>query len=124
MARLLAEIPDPLALQPKAVKQPKLLLGSYVQVEIEGMLLPNVAAIDRSLVRDGDRLWIMDEQDKLDIRAVEIAFRGQSHVLVSGGVKAGERLVITNLPSPVQGMSLRLKDASGEEPANTEKPKS
>jgi RND family efflux transporter MFP subunit len=124
MARLLAEVPDPLALQSAAAKQPKLQLGSYVQVEIEGKLLPHAAAIERELVHDGDRLWIMDEQGHLDIRPVEIAFRGQSHVLVTGGVSAGERLITTNLSSPVQGMSLRLKDAAEAAPASTEKPKS
>ena len=70
MARLLAEVADPLALQPETAGQPKLLLGSYVRVEIEGELLPKAVAIERDLIRDGDQLWIMDDQDRLDIRTV------------------------------------------------------
>ncbi len=53
--------------------------------------MPHAAAIERELVRDGDRLWIMDDQGALDIRPVEIAFRGQDHVLVTGGIRDGER---------------------------------
>lgn len=110
MAKLLAEVTDPLALQTSTKQQPTLLLGSYVRVEITGTSLPHAAAIDRELIHDGNHVWIMDDQGTLDIRPVEIAFRGEDKVLVTGGIRDGERLVTSNLPSPVQGMSLRLKD--------------
>ena len=123
MAKLLVEVRDPLALQPASAGQLKLLLGSYVRVEIEGKTIANAASIARELIRDGDQLWIMDDQGLLDIRPVEIAFRGQEQILVTGGIRAGERLITTNLPSPVEGMTLRLKDAEVADPHNTEKTK-
>ena len=123
MARLLIEVPDPLALQSASGERSQLLLGSYVRVEIQGKAMPHAAAVERDLVRDGNRLWIMDAQGKLDIRPVEIAFRGQDHVLVTGGVSDGERLITTNLPSPVQGMTLQLKGTEAASPADTEKTK-
>lgn len=123
MATLLAEIADPLSLQPTSSEQPKLLLGSYVRVEIEGKLLSKAAAIERDLIHNGEQLWIMDEEGRLDIRTVEIAFRGQDQVLVTGGVNHGEKLITTNLPSPVQGMTLRLKEAETSSPAAEEKSK-
>ncbi len=123
MAKLLAEIPDPLSLQPTSSEQPKLLLGSYVRVEIAGKLLPKAAAIERDLIHNGEQLWIMDEEGHLDIRTVEITFRGQDQVLVTGGVSHGEKLITTNLPSPVQGMTLRLKEAETSSPAAEEKSK-
>ena len=123
MATLLAEIADPLSLLPTSSEQPKLLLGSYVRVEIEGKLLAKAAAIERDLIHNGEQLWIMDEEGRLDIRTVEIAFRGQDQVLVTGGVNHGEKLITTNLPSPVQGMTLRLKDAETSSPAAEENSK-
>jgi RND family efflux transporter MFP subunit len=108
MAEVLIEVHDPLAMQKTKEKIQKLLLGSYVRAEIEGTQIENAAIIERHLIRNGDQLWIMDDQDQLDIRKVEIAFRAQDHVVVTGGIKAGERMVISNLPSPVQGMALRL----------------
>ena len=123
MATLLAEIADPLSLQPTSSEQPKLLLGSYVRVEIEGKLLPKAAAIERDLIHNGKQLWIMDEEGRLDIRTVEIAFRGREQVLITGGVNHGERLITTNLPSPVQGMTLRLKEAETPSPTAEEKNK-
>lgn len=110
MVELLVEVADPLALTKHSEGQPKLLLGSYVQVKIEGAALPRAAMIERDLVRDGDQVWIMDDQGNLDIRPVEIAFRARDHLLVTGGVNPGEMLVTSNLPSPVQGMALRIMD--------------
>jgi RND family efflux transporter MFP subunit len=108
MVELLIEVADPLALAEQSAGQPKLLLGSYVRVEIAGATLPRAAMIERDLIRDGDQVWIMDDQGNLDIRPVEIAFRARDHVLVIAGVDTGEKLVTSNLPSPVQGMALRI----------------
>jgi multidrug efflux pump subunit AcrA (membrane-fusion protein) len=87
-----------------------LLLGSYVRVEIVGASVPQAALVERDLIRDGNHVWIMDAQSTLDIRPVEIAFRGQESVVVTDGIREGELLVTSNLPSPVQGMSLRTRD--------------
>lgn len=120
MAKVLIEVPDPLALQSPPGERSRLMIGSYVRVDIEGRTLPHAAAVERDLIRDGDRLWVMDDQSRLDIRQVEIVFRGQDQVLVSGGIAAGERLVTNNLPSPVQGMALRLEEIDTASPTTTE----
>ena len=65
MARLLISVPDPLRNEKGGVP---LLLGSYVEVEIEGRLLDDVAVLDRSLVHDGDCVWVMNASDELEIR--------------------------------------------------------
>ncbi len=123
MAKLLVEIPDPLALRTGAKGQPELLLGSYIRAEIAGESVPQAAQVERDLVRDGSHLWIMDERNTLDIRPVEIAFRGQEYVLVTGGIREGERLITSNLPSPVAGMSLRTMAAGSTDQAGGEQTK-
>jgi len=115
MARLLIEVPDPLSLSGQTDGLPPLLLGSYVRVEIEGETLPRATSIERNLVHDGDQVWIMDSSDQLDIRTIEIEFRAVDHVLATGGLEDGERLVVSNLPSPVHGMALRLANAPDNE---------
>jgi hypothetical protein len=51
----------------------------------------------------------------LQIRTVTIAFRGPHSVLVSEGLAAGERLVVTDLSAPVEGMALRTADTEPPE---------
>lgn len=111
MARLIVEVEDPFTLQPENSGKPVLLMNSYVSVEIEGRELQQVASIARTHLRDGNRLWIMGADDALEIRTVDIVFRGHDQVLVAAGVKAGERLVVTDLAAPVAGMPLRSKQA-------------
>lgn len=108
MARLLIEVPDPQALEKDNSGKPGLLLHSYVRVEIEGRELMSTAAISRDLLRDDDTVWIMDRDNRLDIRKVEIAFRGEEEIYLTAGLENGERLITSLLPTPVQGMPLRL----------------
>jgi RND family efflux transporter MFP subunit len=118
MARVLVEIPDPLALRPENAGKPALLVGSYVRGEIEGTALEGVVSLDRALLRDGDRVWVMNAKGELEIRPVEVAFRGSEHVLVSSGLAPGERIVVSELSAPVEGMPLRTaEDEPAPEPA-------
>jgi len=114
MARLIVSIDDPLALRPENVDAPVMLLGTYVRVELEGKRLNAVAAIERSVLRDGNHVWIMNADDRLEIRPVEILFQGRETVLVKSGISDGEQLVTTDLSAPVQGMPLQLEKAKPE----------
>lgn len=107
MARVLVAVDDPLALQPEHDGEPVLLLNSYVRAVIEGRELPQVVRLDRSLLRDSDRVWLMDADDRLQIRDIEVLFRGPDSVLVGGGLSDGDRVVATDLSAPVAGMALR-----------------
>ena len=107
MARLLVSVPQPLGDAETGSDRSLLLLGSYVDVAIEGRELEGVFKITRDELRDGEVVWLMNEDDLLDICTVEIAFRGRDHVLVNSGLRTGQRLVTSDLPSPVAGMPLR-----------------
>ncbi|MFH2007849.1 MAG: efflux RND transporter periplasmic adaptor subunit [bacterium] len=108
MARLVVKVDDPLALQEGNRGKPRLLLGSWVEAVIEGSELRGVAVVDRNLMRDGDNVWVYDARDRLDIRKVTLAYRGRRQVVLSKGLRAGERIVSSDLATPVQGMLLRI----------------
>ena len=114
LARLIVEVDDPLALKPENEGAPSLLLNTYLRAHIDGQLVRNVAAIPRDFLREDDSLWIMTSAGALDIRPVEVAWRGREQVLVTLGVASGEKLVTTDLSMPIQGMTLR---ESEERPA-------
>jgi hypothetical protein len=107
MARVLVEVRDPLALSSEAAP---LFFGAYASLVLEGKTLERVAEIPRRHLRSGDRLYLFGSDKKLDIRKVEISYRGEDTVLVSAGVDEGERLVITDVPVAVAGMALRLPE--------------
>jgi multidrug resistance efflux pump len=110
MARLLVRVPDPLALKDENAGEPTLLLGSYVRLEIDGIEVENVIPVTRGHVREGDRVWVMTPENTLDIRRVIIRFRGREEILVASGLREGEKLVVTDLAAPVQGMPLQTEE--------------
>jgi RND family efflux transporter MFP subunit len=117
MARLLIRVSDPLGIQNPDDKKPALLIGSYVRVEIEGSRLENMAVVDRAVLRDGDHLWIMTDKKTLEIRPVDIEYRSREDIVIADGVHEGEWIVISDLSSPVEGMSLRTAEMSAEDPS-------
>jgi len=112
MARLLVAVKDPLGLESPSAERPPLVLGAYVRVEIDGHDLTDVIRVPRTALRDGDRVWVMKEDDTLDIRGVEIAWSGNDHVYISEGLADGDLLVTSDLAAPVQGMELRTAGSS------------
>jgi len=111
MARLLVAIADPLPQNGAEVVGRALLLGSFVRVVIAGRVIDGVV-VDRSHLRDGDNVWLMDDSGALEIRPVQVSYRGREEVVVSAGLQGGERVVASDLAAPVAGMPLRA--ANGE----------
>jgi len=125
MARLLIAVKDPLDLTSDRETRLPLLLDSFVNVEIAGEELTQVANIPRTALRDGSRVWVMADDAILDIRDVEVAWTGPDHIYVSRGLNDGDNLVISDLPAPVQGMALRTGDAprpQADKPPSMEPP--
>jgi RND family efflux transporter MFP subunit len=111
LARLLAAVDDPFCLKDENRGQPKLLMGSMIQAEIQGVSLASVFPVKWAHLRDNNKaVWIMDADNQLEVRPVEIAFRGPEEVFISNGLTANERLVVTDIAAPVPGMPLRLAD--------------
>ena len=110
LAQLLVAVPDPLAQRPEHRGLPRLLVNDYVEATVEGKTLTNVFALDRALLHGGDRIWLFSK-GQLEVRPVEVAFRGPEQVLIRDGLSAGDRVVTTDLTAPVPGMALRTVEA-------------
>ena len=111
MARLLVAVDDPLGLESDKEKQTlPLLIGAYVHVGIDGQALDNVLVIPRTAIREGDRVWVMDEDDRLSVREVNIVWRRKDSVLLTNDIAPGERVVTSRIATPIPGMLLRTKE--------------
>lgn len=109
MARMLIKVNDPLNLAAKAAEniEGKLLLGSYVKVEIDAGVLDNVYAIPRQALRAGDRIWILNQKSRLDIRSVDIVWRRKDEILVNAELAPQERVITSRLQLPLPGMKVQ-----------------
>lgn len=116
MARLLIEIEDPFGLETDVLKLP-LLLNTYATAVIETRLTGDWMRIPRAAVREGDKVFLYVD-GKLRIRPIEIVWGDPESVLIRKGLEEGDRLVLTNLATPVEGMKLRLTEDEEEESGN------
>ncbi len=113
-ARLLAVVDDPFCLKSENYDKPKLLMGSFVQAQIQGRTLESVFPVKRPYVRDNNTVWIVDDDSRLQIRPVQIAYSGPDEVFVSTGLVENEQLVVTDIAAPMPGMPLRIAGAEDE----------
>lgn len=103
MARVLVSINDPLG---SGTGLP-LLLGSFVDVAVSAAPIEGAVKVPRAALRGGNTVFVMNDDDLLEIRAVRIAWTEPDVVLVTGGLGPRERVVISRIPTPVPNMRLR-----------------
>ena len=85
----------------------ELLPGMFVQVKIYGATVDDLFAVPRAALHDNDTVWIVDEDNRLRMRSVELLRREREEVLLRSGIEPGERLILTNLSAAAEGMLLR-----------------
>jgi RND family efflux transporter MFP subunit len=107
MARLLVSVQDPLSLG--ADDMPALLIGSYVHVEIMGKTITSVIPLAREYLRNGNIVWVMNQDNCLEIRPVQIAYRDKSKVYINHGIEPTDHIVTTNIEAPIHNMPLSLE---------------
>ncbi len=110
MARLLVSVDDPLRLASDAESGRPLLMGAYVHADISGKEVRQVVRLSRPFIHENDTVWIMAEDDTLSIRPISILWRDASAVLVNQGIALGDKIIVSDLPAPVDGMQIRTTD--------------
>jgi multidrug efflux pump subunit AcrA (membrane-fusion protein) len=88
-------------------KTPPLVFGLFVQVDIEGRNLPNAATIPRAALHEGQLVWVLDQEDRLRFRKVEVARTQGDEAIVKDGLIDGEKVVVTPLKAVTDGMKVR-----------------
>ncbi len=111
MARVLIAIENPLQ------GESPMLLNEYVRVEINGAPVEGAYQIPRSALHDDRFVWLATAKGTLEIREVDVVWRDATDVIISGGLNDGERLILTNLSTPVNGMTLRVEGEPAPEKA-------
>jgi RND family efflux transporter MFP subunit len=110
LARLLIEVDDPLDLKKTNGDRRPLLLGDFISVKIKGRTIRDVYAISRAHMKDGGRVFTVDNENRLRIVDVEIVWSGADQVFVRG-LKPGTKLIVSDLSAPVEGMELKVQES-------------
>ena len=79
-------------------------VGLFVQAAIDGLELDNVIVLPRSALRDGEYVLVVDSENRISTRHVEVLRVYRDQVYVTGGLEAGERVSVSLLQTVVEGM--------------------
>ena len=102
-----ASISDPYQLHGDG---PPLPIGTFVAAEVEAMSPIDTLRVPRSALRGADELIFVNDDNELEIRKVEILRTDAQYAFLSAGASAGDRVVITTIEAPINGMSVRTTD--------------
>ena len=108
MARVLVSVPDPHGYLSENDDKPRLMIGSFVEANIQAEQLEDVVRLNRDFIRQDDTIWVM-ENDTLRIRNADILFRDANYAYITNGLEENDRVVTTNLSTVVDGSPLRLE---------------
>lgn len=103
---VVVEVPEPYA---PAGERPALIEGMFVEVEFDTPADANAVVIPRAGLRPDDKVWVIDPERKLQIRAVEVARAGVHEAVINSGLRAGERICVSNLQFATDGLPVRVE---------------
>jgi multidrug efflux pump subunit AcrA (membrane-fusion protein) len=106
MVHAVARVEDPYGLGADGKRAP-LAVGLFVEAEIQGHLARGATVLPRSALRDGNRVWVVDADDRLRFREVDVLRVYGSEVVIRDGLRQGERVCVSPLLTVVDGMQVR-----------------
>jgi multidrug efflux pump subunit AcrA (membrane-fusion protein) len=89
------------------LKKPPLVPGMFVTVDIQGRSIENGVIIPRAAIRQGNVVWVVDEDGRLEFRAIEVALRSREGVVVKNGLSDKEHIVVSPIKEVTNGMKVR-----------------
>jgi RND family efflux transporter MFP subunit len=105
MIYAVAEVEDPYGLG--ADRGTPMAVGMFVNAEIAGIHSQPAMVLPRLALRSADKVYVVNANNRLEIRTVEILSTSEETVLVSNGVKVGDKVVTSTIPAAVDGMEVR-----------------
>jgi len=128
MTNIVVQVADPYSINSNL---PKMQFGNYVTVSFDGQRLNNVFKLSQDLVTNNS-VWIVTDENKLDIKRIEVLREEADYFIVGNGLENGYNLVLTLPEYPQKDMDvliagqkdIKTKDDSDKvsvEPTNADK---
>ena len=87
-----------------------LVNGMFVKAEIEGVANLSWVVPERAL--HGDKVYLMDDNQRLQVLNVEVLYRRDNQVVVSGELQTGDKLVLNDVLPAIEGMLLKESNST------------
>jgi len=109
----IAEVDDPYGAA--ADRGMPLAVGLFVTAAIQGVTPHDAMVIPRTALRGEDRVYVIDADNKLQIRTVNVLSTSEEQVIVLSGLADGEQVVTSPVRSAFEGMAaLPIERTAGQ----------
>jgi len=112
---LVAEVPEPYGVDPSQPGRPELVAGSFVEAKIAGRRFERVFTIPRRALRNGNQVWVVGDDGRLDKREIGVLYKGKDTIYVTTGIDDGDQVVLSQLDIAVEGMRVRAQQEGTQE---------
>jgi hypothetical protein len=107
MHYVVARVVDPYGLSSEDESFP-LKAGSFVNARILGSELDGLFNLPRSAIYSDGKVLMIDENSSLRFRQIAVVYADEDSVYFNQGLSEGDRVAITPLANPVEGVKVRL----------------
>lgn len=104
MVTAVARVDEPFA------RTPPLAAGLFVEAQLAGRGVEGVLVVPRAAMRGPDQVLAVDAEDRLRFRPVEVVRLERDRAVLRGGLAAGDRVCVSPLDAPVEGMRVRTQE--------------
>jgi RND family efflux transporter MFP subunit len=122
MLNVVARVEDPYARSGASDQEP-LPIGIFVDASIEGRRVEGVYELPRSALRRSDEVLVVDDENRLRVRRVDVLRADREHAWVRSGLEPGEAVVVSPIDFATEGMQVRgmepepqARDTAGDAP--------
>lgn len=101
------EVEDPYN-QESTLHEVPLRFGRFVQLVIDGLEAEQVFRVPRYALSIDDKLWVVDEERRIQKRDVNVMRAEANYVIINEGLNAGDIVVLTQLSNALPSMKVRI----------------
>jgi len=103
--RVLISVDDPLHREDESLA---VRFNDYVNVTLYGRLLENVYELSNDALNSENQLWVVDSKDRLQLRNVNIVYKGRYHLWANVDAQQGDQILETALQIASPNMPVRI----------------
>jgi RND family efflux transporter MFP subunit len=107
MLELIARIERPFSRE--ALDALPLQVGMFLTAQIEGTLVEGVFLLPRGALRRDSTVFIVDDQNRMRIRQVEVLRTTATEAVIRSGITSTDRVILSPMETPVEGMRVQVE---------------
>ena len=98
--------------------RPPLVEGMFVQAVFRGAPSADAVVIPRTALRPNNKVWVITDDRKVNVRDVIVARAGVDEAVISSGLQFGEIVCTSNLQYVTEGLPVRVEGEKRNVPAS------